>query len=77
MLIEHQGERITEISLDHDLCERHVTGDFSDNRTGFDVLLFLLTCGHRPIIDIHTMNPAGMQRMQALLEHFDVEGWHH
>jgi hypothetical protein len=73
-LIEHQGERISEISLDHDLCEHHVAGDFSDNRTGFDVLHFLLACGYRPIIDIHTMNPAGMQRMQGLLEHFDIEG---
>jgi hypothetical protein len=41
-LIQDQGERITEISLDHDLCEHHVQGDFSDNQTGFDVLHFLL-----------------------------------
>ena len=72
-LIENEGGQITHISLDHDLAEEHHEGDFSDGKTGFDVLHFLLETGYRPIIDVHTMNPAGMQRMLDLLDDFGIE----
>jgi len=64
---EHGGE-ITDVSLDHDLCPAHTDGDFSDGRTGCDVLEFLLESGLKPRIEFHTMNPAGLQRMTDLLE---------
>ena len=37
-LIREHGPKITDVSLDHDLCEAHSGGDFSDGETGCDVL---------------------------------------
>jgi hypothetical protein len=70
-IIEHEGEDITEVDLDHDLCERHYHGDYSDGRTGDDVLQFLLESGYRPVIKLHTTNPEGLDRMTARLESYD------
>jgi len=70
-LIAGHGPEITDVSLDHDLCPSHSDGDFSDGRTGCDVLQFLLESGLKPRIEIHTMNPAGLQRMTDLLDSFD------
>ena len=66
--IEERGDEITEVSLDHDLCQAHYTGDYSDCETGFDVLALLLERGLRPVIHLHTMNAEGVQRMQDLLD---------
>lgn len=62
------GEKLVEVSLDHDLCEPHSDGDYSDGLTGYDVLEYLLREGLRPVIYFHTMNPEGLQRMTDLLE---------
>ena len=70
-LIDRYSKDITEISLDHDLCAAHNDGDFSDRRTGYDVLEALLEAGLRPAITFHTMNPAGLQRMMDLLDAYE------
>jgi len=67
--IRQYGKELKEVSLDHDLCPAHSAGDYSDGATGYDVLAFLLGTGHRPVIQFHTMNAEGMQRMIDLLEY--------
>jgi hypothetical protein len=67
-LFDRYGEEITDVSLDHDLCPAHSRGDYSDRRTGYDVLEALLSLGLRPAITLHTMSAAGMQRMLDLLD---------
>lgn len=69
--IRRFGNELAEVSLDHDLCPAHTAGDYSDGRTGYDVLAYLLRTGLRPVIHIHTMNPEGLQRMTDLLEAAD------
>ena len=66
--IRQFGPQIVQVSLDHDLCPTHTAGDYSDGRTGYDVLAFLLDQGLRPEIQFHTMNPEGLQRMTDLLD---------
>jgi hypothetical protein len=66
--IEQYGADLAEVSLDHDLCPAHSSGDYSDRTTGYDVLEYLLRSGLRPVIHFHTMNPEGLQRMTDLLE---------
>jgi len=70
-LIREHGPEITEVSLDHDLCDAHSDGDFSDGETGCDVLEFLLDSGLKPRIEFHTMSAAGLQRMTDLLDSFE------
>ena len=72
MIAEH-GAEITDVSLDHDLCDAHSDGDFSDGQTGYDVLQFLLESGLAPHIEFHTMSAAGLQRMTDLLESFEQD----
>ena len=62
------GPELAEVSLDHDLNPAHSSGDYTDRRTGYDVLAFLLHEGLRPVIHFHTMNPEGLRRMMDLLE---------
>lgn len=66
--IEEHLEQITEVSLDHDLNSTHSAGDYSDGKTGFDVLKLLLARGFAGRIELHSMNAAGIQRMQDLLD---------
>ena len=66
--IQRSGPDLAEVSLDHDLCPAHSSGDYSDGETGYDVLVYLLDTGLRPLIHLHTMNPEGLQRMSDLLE---------
>jgi hypothetical protein len=70
-MLDRYGADITEISLDHDLCPAHSNGDYSDGRTGYDVLEALLNLGLRPRIWLHTMSAAGMQRMLDLVDSMD------
>ena len=70
-LIRDRGPEITDVSLDHDLCDAHSDGDFSDGETGCDVLQFLLESGLTPRIEFHTMSAAGLQRMTDLLDSFE------
>ena len=70
-LIREHGPEITDVSLDHDLCDAHSDGDFSDGETGCDVLQFLLESGLTPRIEFHTMSAAGLQRMTDLLDSFE------
>jgi hypothetical protein len=72
--IREHGPKITEVSLDHDLCEAHRERDFSDGETGCDVLQFLLESGFKPRIEFHTMSAAGLQRMTDLLDSFEPDG---
>jgi hypothetical protein len=60
------------ISFDHDLEYAHYKGDYSDYRTGYDCLLWLIDyCGENniplPAIRLHTMSTTGMYRMRDLL----------
>jgi hypothetical protein len=71
LLLDRYGADITDVSLDHDLEPAHSDGDYTDGRTGYDVLEALLDRGLRPSIEFHTMNAAGMQRMQDLLESYE------
>lgn len=56
------------ISFDHDLLLVHYGGDYSDGKTGYDALVWLLdycdaykvTC---PVIKFHTMSEKGRERM--------------
>ena len=72
-LIREHGPEITDVSLDHDLCQAHSYGDFSDGETGCDVLAFPLESGLKPRIEFHTMSAAGLQRMTDLLESFEPD----
>lgn len=62
------------VSFDHDLNEKHYTGDFSDNLTGLDAIQWLLSyCKQMkaefPMYSIHTMNvDKGVEMKQLLLE---------
>lgn len=63
------AERVEVLSLDHDLNESHYARDYSDGRTGYAVLLWLVErvsedpTMHVPRIRLHTMNPEGRARM--------------
>jgi hypothetical protein len=72
-ILRERGPEITDVSLDHDLCPAHSDGDFSDGRTGCDVLEFLLESRLKPRIEFHTMSAAGLQRMTDLLEAFETQ----
>lgn len=60
------------ISFDHDLNEKHYNGDYSDKKTGLDVIEWLLKyCANEneefPMFSIHTMNYTRGQEMKQLL----------
>lgn len=67
-IIADHLDRITEVSLDHDLNSSHSDGDYSDARTGYDVLRLLLARGFQGSIELHSMSAAGIQRMQDLID---------
>jgi hypothetical protein len=72
-LIRERGPEITDVSLDHDLCDAHSEGDFSDGETGCDVHQFLLESGLTARIEFHPMSAAGLQRMIDLLDSFELD----
>lgn len=62
--LENYSDKITEISLDHDLG--------LENECGYDVLLWIeeemITNGYNPpIIHIHTANPSARHKMKLAL----------
>jgi hypothetical protein len=61
-----------EVSFDHDLELPHYQGSYSNGKTGYDALLFLLSwCIMKevslPTIKLHSANPEGIERMRILL----------
>jgi hypothetical protein len=63
--------KVTKASLDHDLTPEHMMGNWADQATGYDVLVWLeQNPGFWPIygIEIHSINPSGRARMQAILD---------
>lgn len=61
---------VTEASLDHDLSEKATLGDFTGERTGYDVVCWMEENNVWPEngVRVHSFNPAGKQRMLQVLE---------
>lgn len=64
------------ITFDHDLADWHYTGDFLDERTGYDAAKWLVEycMDHNldlPRYDVHSMNPAGCLRIRTVLESYN------
>jgi hypothetical protein len=75
-IIEEKGAPFF-ISFDHDLADEHYDkpGAISKEKTGYDCALWL--CDYclenrltLPEYGVHSMNPVGKRRIEALLEHF-------
>lgn len=72
-----KAERVDVLSLDHDLNESHYARDYSDGKTGYDVLLWLVErvsedpTMHVPVIRLHTMNPEGRARMLGVAQRIE------
>jgi len=62
-LRRERGTKIPEVSLDHDPCEAHSDGDFSDVETACDVVA----------VPAGVRSAAGLQRMTDLLESFEQD----
>mgnify|MGYP007073300351 CR=1 FL=1 len=68
-----QTRKCTHLSLDHDLSFEQYHGDYSKEKSGYDVLLWLCQTVMNdqafpvPEITLHTMNPAGRARMKLAL----------
>jgi len=69
-------ETVEEISLDHDLgacraCRAKFFQGLNDCQhvqSGYDLVLWMKATGYLPpIVQIHTMNPAGRRRMEQAL----------
>jgi len=68
---------VTHLSLDHDLAVEHYSGDYSKSETGYDVLLWLEERVFHgflppPVIEVHSMNPAGKARMLQAIERIKI-----
>ncbi len=67
-------EKFELISLDHDLGDKHYSDDFSDEKTGYEFILFLEEKAangkleYLPEIRLHTANPVGRARMSRALD---------
>lgn len=64
-------------SLDHDLGVSHYSGDYSDEKTGYDFAKFLIEydmdTNSMPEIfhfTVHSMNPIGKQAIENLLNNY-------
>ena len=64
--------KVTQASLDHDLSEKATLGDWSDEMTGYDVVLWMEENSVFPPdgVTIHSLNPAGANRMKLALERY-------
>jgi len=62
--------RVTFASLDHDLSEKATLGDWEGEQTGYEVLLWMEANGVWPRdgVEIHTLNPAGRERMARVIK---------
>lgn len=62
-----QTGEVTFASLDHDLSVKATLGDWSGETTGYDVVLWMEehNVWPRDGVAVHSMNPAGRQRMEA------------
>ncbi len=86
-IISMYGQEITDISLDHDISHQVKVGEVSRpypcNETFKAVAHYIVTFWtlefYRdktikfPNITLHTANPVGAERMEAILEDFEVE----
>jgi hypothetical protein len=70
--------RVTEASLDHDLSIKATLGEWQSEVTGYDVCVWLETHPKFwPVngVRVHSMNPAGRARMQAVIDrHYGSHG---
>ena len=57
--------KVTFASLDHDLSIKATLGDWSGERTGYDVVRWMEDSGAWPVdgVRVHSLNPAGKARM--------------
>lgn len=68
-LLEEGGD-IVEVSLDHDLADEHYPwngGRCGDGLCGCAVALWLKVHDFQGLVHLHTMNPAGRDRMKLIL----------
>ena len=64
---------VKEISLDHDLSEKAMLGNFEGEKTGYEVVLWMIENNVFPEkIYIHSFNPAGRDRMRRAFESVGV-----
>ena len=62
---EHNGRPIKELNLDHDL------GDYAkDGGDGIKLVLWLAETRRYYPIKFHTMNPVGLENMQAIVDRY-------
>lgn len=71
--IEQGG--VEHLSLDHDLSELHYGGQLGDEKTGYHVVLWMAEFNKWPskTLIIHTMNPAGRERMLQTAKRYAPE----
>jgi hypothetical protein len=74
-LLKNHNGMIDTISLDHDLAFEHYGNDYSKEKTGYDVLLFIEEQLHTSddfippdVIKIHTANPSARTKMEHCLQ---------
>jgi hypothetical protein len=66
--------KIEKLSLDHDLAMSHYCGDYSKEKTGYDVLLWIeaeVVANEKfqlPEIKLHTANPSAKIKMKLALD---------
>ncbi len=66
---------VEHLSLDHDLAELHYGGELGNERTGYHVVLWMAEFNVWPTksLIIHTMNPAGRERMLKTAQRYAPE----
>jgi hypothetical protein len=74
-LLEKHAGQVETLSLDHDLADAHYEGKFSNEKTGYDVALWLeeqAFNGNFAVIPrwmlCHSMNPVGKARILKCLD---------
>lgn len=68
-LVEREGKPDL-ISFDHDLNDKHYSGDYSDNKTGADLAYVLCKMfnGSMPRYQIHSLNPDAPIRIREAIK---------
>lgn len=71
------------ISFDHDLSLRHYGGDYTDEKTGYDLCKYIIEhdMNHNSIPDnfdysVHSKNPIGSSNISCLLNNYLFKKYH-
>lgn len=64
--------------LDHDLTVAQTIGQPDDEKTGYDVVMYMKEHNKFPLTDcyVHSLNPVGAERMcRVIAEHYGTREW--